>query len=170
MNRTTGDAVWIPCISTTHIGEHAIWPIAGERLSRARSQLGISNPRGFIITIIIIIIVTSNTDIYTIGETRLEVASVLAGRHMCAHSQENMTSLYRSFSVPMKHGPKLKSWLQSFKVLLTVFLCGMLEKGWSWRVSKRIALRCYATQRGGTSQDSSYTLISLCASETVKGQ
>ena len=52
MTRTTGDAVWIPCISTTHI-----WPIAEERLSRARSRLGISNPRGFIITIIIIIIV-----------------------------------------------------------------------------------------------------------------
>ena len=87
MTRKTGGAVWIPCISTTHIGEDAIWPIAGERLSRTRSQLGISNPRGFIITIIIIIIiVTSNTDIYTLGETRLEVASVLAGRHMCAHS------------------------------------------------------------------------------------
>ena len=57
MTRTTGDAVWTPCISTTHIGEYAIWPIAGERLSRTRSQLGIFNPRGFIITIIIIIIV-----------------------------------------------------------------------------------------------------------------
>ena len=57
MTRTTGDAIWIPCISTTHIGEDAIWPIARERLSRARSQLGISNPRGFIITIIITIII-----------------------------------------------------------------------------------------------------------------
>ena len=31
--------------------------MAGERLSRARSQLGISNPRGVIIVIIIIIII-----------------------------------------------------------------------------------------------------------------
>ena len=57
MTRATSDAVWIPYISTTHIGEDAIWPIAGERLSFARSQLGISNPRGFIIIIIIIIII-----------------------------------------------------------------------------------------------------------------
>ena len=30
-------------------------------------------------------------------------------------------------------------------------------------------MKSYGTQRGGTSQDPSHTLISLCASETDKG-